>query len=77
MSSLQWSKKFEVLSISRLSISSLGFQTEEVKALTDKDMEAIADSIQNGLQTLFSLALTHTAGLYLAEKKAGLHDEGS
>lgn len=42
--SLEWSKKFEVLSISRLVLhEELGFTTEQVRQLTDEDMQRIAD----------------------------------
>lgn len=71
MSSLDWSRKFEVFSISRLVISSFGYQTEEIKALTDKDMQTIADSLQNGLHSLFTVALQVIVRQYMAEKKSG------
>lgn len=71
MSSLDWSRKFEVFSISRLVISSFGYQTEEIKALTDKDMQTIADSLQNGLHSLFTVALQVMVRQYMAEKKSG------
>ncbi len=71
MSSLDWSRKFEVFSISRRVISSFGYQTEEIKALTDKDMQTIADSLQNGLHSLFTVALQVMVRQYMAEKKSG------
>ena len=44
MDSLDWSKKYEVLSISRLYLHhSLGFSLEAVQSLTDEDMQRIAD----------------------------------
>ena len=41
--SLAWSKKYEVLSISRMYLSSLGFTNEGMNSLTDEDMQRIAD----------------------------------
>ena len=41
MDSLAWSKKFEVLSISRLSLHSLGFSSEGISCLTDEEMQAM------------------------------------
>ena len=38
-----WSMKYEVLSISRLYLSSLGFTNEGMNSLTDEDMQRIAD----------------------------------
>ncbi len=45
MDSLEWSKKYEVLSISRLQLASLGIPHDEVAKLTDEDMERIATSV--------------------------------
>jgi len=47
MDSLAWSHKFEVFSISRLYLRSLGFTTEQINALTDDDMQRIADTHNN------------------------------
>ena len=43
--SLDWSKQFEVLSISRLYLHSLGIPYDQVATLTDEDMERIAASL--------------------------------
>ena len=45
MDSLAWSKKYEVLSISRLQLASLGIPHEDVAKLTDEDMERIAEAV--------------------------------
>ena len=45
MDSLEWSKKYEVLSISRLQLASLGIPHEDVAKLTDEDMDRIAASV--------------------------------
>jgi hypothetical protein len=47
LDSLDWSKKYEVFSISRLYLSSLGFTNEQIKALSDEDMQRIADTVNN------------------------------
>ncbi len=47
MDSLDWSKKYEVLSMSRLYLSSLGFTNEQINALSDEDMQRIADTVNN------------------------------
>ncbi len=54
MDSLEWSKKFDIFSISPLSLHSSGIPAELVKSLTDEDMQAIAEFV---------------ARLYLAEKQ--------
>lgn len=43
--SLDWSRKFDILSISRLSLTSSGIPTQLVASLTDEDMEQIAERI--------------------------------
>ena len=45
MDSLVWSKKYEVLSISRLYLRSLGFSNEQITRLSDEDMERIAEAV--------------------------------
>lgn len=45
--SLAWSKKYDVFSISRLYLSSLGYTTEQIQALSDEDMQRIADTVNN------------------------------
>ena len=45
MDSLDWSKKYEVLSISRLQLESLGILHELVASLTDEDMDRIAEAV--------------------------------
>ena len=47
MNSLDWSKTYEVLSISRLYLrDALGISTERVLRLTDEDMQRIAAILQ-------------------------------
>ena len=45
MDAPDWSKKFEVLSISRVQLASLGIPHEDVAKLTDEDMARIAASV--------------------------------
>ena len=47
MDSLEWSRTYVILSISRLYLSSLGFTTEQIQALSNEDMQRIADTINN------------------------------
>ena len=47
MDSLDWTKKYEVLSISRLYLRSLGFTNEQINALTDDDMQRISEKLNN------------------------------
>ncbi len=68
MDSLAWNRKYEVLSVSRLDLSSLGFTNAEINALTDEDMEKIADSLQQGLRSLFRVTVIHVAKLVLSEQ---------
>ena len=68
MDSLDWSRKYEVFSVSRLDLSSLGFTNAEINALTDEDMEKIADSLQQGLHSLFRVTVLHVAKLVLSEQ---------
>lgn len=66
--SLDWSRKYEVLSVSRLDLSSLGFTNAEVNAFTDEDMEKLADSLAQGLHSMFRVATIHTAKLVMSEQ---------
>ena len=47
MDSLAWSRKYEVLSISRVVFRSLGFTTEHIHNLSDADMAWIAFKLNN------------------------------
>ena len=47
MDSLDWSRKFDILSISRLVLRDLGFSVEQIESLTVDDMQAIADTLQD------------------------------
>ena len=74
MDSLAWSKKYEVLSISRLVLSSLGFSTEQINALTDEDMDRIAYWLENQfLDHGFHDTVKFIVSLELAEKGVALH----
>ena len=70
MDSLEWSRKFDIFSISRLSLNALGIPVELVKSLTDEDMHAIADQIADLLvQEPVEQIVEFLARLYIAEKR--------
>ena len=68
MDSLAWSKKYEVLSISRLTLSSRGFTTEQIASLTNEDVEHIADLLHT-LYPDFEESVQFITALKLAEKE--------
>ncbi len=72
MDSLDWSRKFDIFSISRLSLHSSGIPAELVQSLTDEDMYAIAEQIADliALEPIEKIA-EFVARLYLAEKGTG------
>jgi hypothetical protein len=71
MDSLEWSRKFDIFSISRLALHSSGIPVELVKTLIDEDMYAIADRIAEmiAIEPIEKIA-EFVARLYLAEKGA-------
>jgi hypothetical protein len=70
LDSLDWSKKYEVLSISRLYLHSIGFTTEQMNRLSDEDMQRIADILQaQQFDAEFDEDVTFTARIVLAEKE--------
>ena len=73
MDSLDWSKRYDVVSISRLILVSIGFPYDQVKSLTDDDMQAIADGLQEELSKAiggFTPSLKFFVSLHIAEKGA-------
>ena len=74
MDSLDWSRKYEILSISRLDLSSFGLTAEQINQLSDEDMEQIAEELSNRyLLNDFEEDVLFVARLVLAEKEQ-LHD---
>lgn len=70
MDSLDWTRKYEVLSISRLDLSSSGLTTEQVNQLSDEDLEQIAEELSNRyLLDDFEDDVLFVARLILAEKE--------
>ncbi len=70
MDSLDWSRKYDVLSISRLYLSSLGLTEEQIHRLTHADIQRIADILQaQRFDAEFDEEVTFTARLVLAEKE--------
>jgi len=49
MDSLDWNRKYEVLSISRLVLRDLGFRVEQINSLTEENMQAIAETLAENL----------------------------
>ena len=70
MDTLEWSRKYEVLSISRQYLRSLGFSHEGINSLTNEDMQRIADILQaHRFDAEFDEDVTFTARIVLAEKE--------
>ncbi len=69
MDTLAWSKKFEILSVSRLDLHSYGLTTVQINSLSDADMEALADKIRElvVIEPIEKI-VEFVARLYLAEK---------
>src|ERR1700694_3132823 len=71
LDSLDWSRKFDVVSVSRLVLVSIGFTYDQVRSLTDDDMQAIADSLMEELSQAvngFTPSLKFLVSLHIAEK---------
>ena len=71
MDSLDWSRKYEVLSISRLSLRSLGFTNEEINSLSDDDMQRIAEKLNNDYFIGFEEDVKFVVAHELVEKSGG------
>ena len=71
MDSLDWSHKYEVLSISRLQLRSLGFSNEGIASLTDEDMQRIADKLTNDYVTGFTEDVRFLVACEIVEKAGG------
>ena len=72
MDSLDWSRKFEILSVSRLDLHSYGLTTDQINRLSDTDMEAIAERIRElvVIEPIEKI-VEFVARLYIAEKGTG------
>jgi hypothetical protein len=70
--SLDWSRKFDIFSISRLSLNSSGIPAHLVASLTEEDMYAIAERIAGYVvsEPIEKIA-EFVARLYIAEKGTG------
>ena len=75
MDSLDWSKKYEVLSISRLYLRSLGFTNEQINALTDDDMQRIAEKLNNDYFIGFEEEVKFVVAHEIVEKSGGRNGE--
>jgi hypothetical protein len=72
LDSLDWSRKFEILSVSRLDLHSYGLTTEQINRLSDTDMEVIAGRIRElvVIEPIEKI-VEFVARLYVAEKGTG------
>ena len=72
MDSLDWSRKFEILSVSRLDLHSYGLTVDQINHLSDADMEAIAERIRDlvVIEPIEKIVEFMTR-LYLAERGTG------
>lgn len=72
MDSLDWSRKFDILSVSRLTLHASGIPSELIACLTDEDMHAIADKVSELVlcEPIEKIA-EFVARLYIAEKGTG------
>ncbi len=75
MDSLDWSKKYEVLSISRLYLRSLGFTTEGINSLSDDDMQRIAEKLNNDYFIGFEEDVKFVVDREIVEKSGGRNGE--
>ncbi len=71
--SLDWSRTFAILSISRLTLHASGIPYDLVADLSDEDMQAIADkACELVVSEPIEKVVEFVARLYLAEKGASL-----
>jgi hypothetical protein len=69
MDSLDWSRKFEVLSVSRLDLRSYGLPIEQINHLSDEDMYTIAERIAGYVvMEPIEKIVEFVTRLYIAEK---------
>ncbi len=69
MDSLDWSRTFDILSSSRVYLRSLGFSQEQITMLSDEDMHALAEDVQNGMSIGFAEDVRFATRIFLAEKQ--------
>lgn len=68
MDASYWTKKFEVLSISRFVLRDAGLTPEQINTLSDQDMKAIASQLNLSASIELYEHIRNIAGLYLAER---------
>jgi hypothetical protein len=69
LDSLEWSRTFDILSISRLSLHASGVPYHLVASLSDEDMQTIADKARElVVSEPIEQIVEYVARLYLAEK---------
>ena len=75
--SLDWSKKYEVLSISRLYLHhGLGFSAETVERFTDEEMQHLADLlVAQYFDAEFDEAVRFVVACHIVEKHGGTDEQ--
>lgn len=68
MDASYWTKKFEVLSISRFGLRDAGLTPEQINTLSDQDMEAIANQLNLSASIGLYEHIRNIVGLYLVER---------
>lgn len=80
MNSLEWSKTYEVLSISRLVLRDLGFTVEQINSFTEENMQAIAETLAENLLSAagidFNDELRLIVSFYVDEDSVNNQTEG-
>ena len=76
MNSLDWSRTYEVFSISRLTLRSYGFTTEQINSLNDEDMQRIAETYNNEHFIGFEEDIKFLVSLELTDKGIDNQPEG-
>ncbi len=73
MDSLEWSRQYPILTISRLDlVHQLGFTTEQIASLTDEDMEHLAERLQAlYFRTIFDEYVRFITATMLVEIRTG------
>ncbi len=75
MDSLDWSRTYDVHSISRLDLQSCGMTTQQINQLTDEDMDRIAEELAHRYNLNgFHEDAVFVARRILAEKEGETHE---
>jgi len=69
LDSLEWSRTYVVLNISRLLLSSLGFSPEQITSLSEEDMQIIADTLNELYGAEFAEHVRFHTDMQLVERR--------